>query len=608
MPISGSARLIAAAAGRNRPSAKSDCARRRSRPREGARARHSAGGLLEEPQTQELVDAGERRRRGRGIGEERPLLRGGARRVVAREAGVEVRSRSLSELREDRVRILRVPLDLEAARAPVAQPPGSRDVVVERRDRIEAGARARGVADRIAGPGQLPQRLEAVRGARRDAGDLAGMLERCLEAVGVGVQAQQPAVGIAAHGRGSVGVGQRLQGAAHGLEARRVRIDRLAALAAQPREHAVAAEESRLVCRREAVVGNARGRRFRVLLPLERELAAGEGQQVRPAFGRRPGFRPVARQEDDAAMRISGGDERAAPRGALGGSERRLRLPGRGLRRRRRRLRRVEGRGLQDQVARGASHGGRVPRGRREANALEGHLGDLRLGRCGDGGLCQHPKRLTRLPRLLEQAGERHSGAQAEREGAVPREGGPSRRDRVGQRSRPLERAGAEEEPVGLEPDRRRGHIAKAGRRARIVAAPRVVGGEEQRDAGVPGRPLRVLADRLEDGLRLGPLALLEQIRGPRELGVVVRGDLELAEVRRRGPGGEEEGEGPGGREEKGEDEEECRLAIADWRLGRPNDCLLALRHSLNRQSSIGNSQRPRASARPSARMRTSSS
>ena len=153
-------------------------------------------------------------------------------------------------------------------------------------------------------------------------------------------------------------------------------------------------------------------------------------------------------------------------------------------------------------------------------------LFDYRVGR----GLRQYAKRLARLARLLEQAGQGRPRVQAEREGPIPLEGGTGRGDGVRKKVCPLERSRAQQKPVGLESDRRRRDIPQARRGRRVVAAPRVVGREEQGDASVPSRPLRGLADRLENRLPLRALAVLEQIGGACELGVEIGGDLEVGE------------------------------------------------------------------------------
>ena len=340
-------------------------------------------------------------------------------------------------------------------------------------------------------------------------------------------------MGIAPHGRGSVGVGQRLQGAAHGLEARRVGVDRLAALAAQPREHAVAAEEARLVRRGQTVVGNARRRRLRVLLPLQRELAASEGRQVRPrsAAGQ---DRPVARREDDAP-RISGGHERAAPRGrARGGSESAASAclarpsPPPAPTSTRRRW------GLEDPVARGAPTEAESPRAPR-GECVRGHLGDLRLGRGEGGGSVQHPERLARLPRLLGRPAS-VIPAQPEREGAVHTKA--DRAATIASGSVPTARRGGRAggggrlSPIGAADSRE-----AAPPLARIVATPRVVGGRFRRDAGVP-------AGRCA-------LAPTPSGRSPPRRACRPRADPRPARTRRRSRGDRDVGAGPAGRCEK---------------------------------------------------------
>ena len=91
--------------------------------------------------------------------------------------------------------------------------------------------------------------------------------------------------------------------------------------------------------------------------------------------------------------------------------------------------------------------------------------------------------------------------------------------------ARELERLGQPELAVGVEPDRRGGERGEPSGGVRPAVMARVVDGEQERGPRVPGRTARIASDGLEDRLRLGALSVVEQIRGARELGVVVGGD-----------------------------------------------------------------------------------
>ncbi len=445
---------MAAAAGRKRPRAKSDCASRRSRPREGGRVRDSADASA--------------KRRSRSSSSTRAkaaiavdgsvtavCARGGrVGGVRPREPGVEIGRSGAGERREDRPRFGVLAFGRETPRPPVLQAPSARDVVVERRKRLEARARRRPVPGCERSPRQFPERLEALAESRSQPIELLSMGEGVFETVGVRVQSQQPLVRRAADGDGRLGGrGQGLERATNRLPTRIVGRHGFGALAAQAREDAVAAKQPRFVRRGAAVVGNPRRRRLGLPVLLQRELPPRERQQIRATLGLGPRFRPVARQKSNATARVPRGDQRpAAPPPLLG------RQPGFGLSRGRPHggrsgLGGVQRRRLQDQVVRRGAHRGGIVHREPQTNAREGHVGDVRRRARGDGGQREDLGSVATLPALLEKLGEKHSGAQPEGEGTFGSKRQPRGDDGVRNRARAFQRLRAQEQSVGLQAD-----------------------------------------------------------------------------------------------------------------------------------------------------------
>ena len=150
--------------------------------------------------------------------------------------------------------------------------------------------------------------------------------DRGVEVVAVGEEPQQALARAAARRRRHGVRRERLERVADRAHAGIVRAGRIPGAPTQPRQHEIAAKEHRVVVRGRAVVSDERGGRLRGLLLLQRELSARPREQVRGAVVLRPGRRKVARQQLRAALRVAGGDERAAEPAPVRRGQARLRL------------------------------------------------------------------------------------------------------------------------------------------------------------------------------------------------------------------------------------------------------------------------------------------
>ena len=128
---------------------------------------------------------------------------------------------------------------------------------------------------------------------------------------------------------------------------------------------------------------------------------------------------------------------------------------------------------------------------------------------------------------LLEKAREGRRGADAIRERPLGLEGASRGGDRLVAAARQLQGFGPGELAIGVEADRGGRCREPLGGRG-VVAPAHVVGGEEERDAGVPGGLVLAAPDLFEDLLGVGALPRLEKVSGPREVRV---------DVERRGVG-----------------------------------------------------------------------
>ena len=399
MPISGSARLIASAAVEKRPSANSACASLRSRPRDGGSERASAAASSNFRSRRSSSTRAYVGRRGGRVADGRPIVGGRARRVLLREAGVDVGGPRRRQAREEIPRLVGAALRGEAAGPPVGQPARPRDVGVERRQRLEPRARSRVVAGEIRLPGGEPQRLEPVGRAgsvlrqRARLGEGPHRSRRRRPRDGADAPARRGARRPAARARRDPRArAPRARGR------RRARVPSTGpstrATTRSQRSRRASAEATVPSSGTRAAVASASFGFFRASCPLRQR------QQVARSLALRPRRGTVLRQQTHAPPRIARGHQRRSPPAALRRSQAALGFGALGANERGQPPVGVGGRRLEQHRAGGLAHDPAVAQGQTDAHPRDGHLGGLgrRGGRVGREGRGPRRRRGRRRP------------------------------------------------------------------------------------------------------------------------------------------------------------------------------------------------------------------